>query len=103
MAEKLKLNLDKLGTVHRKGGKVYLEVAEDVNVFEGKKGNYVDIIRWENKEPDQFGQVSSYQVSQPKESTAPKRYVGNGSPLGQKAAAAAPAQSFDPQEGDLPF
>lgn len=104
MTERIKINLDKLGTVKRANGKIYLELAEDINVFEGKKGNYVDAIRWENNEPDQYGNTSSLQISQDQGSTAPKRYFGNGAPLkkGAAAPAAAPAASND-LDPDLPF
>lgn len=79
--ERVKVNIDALGTVHKKNGKYYVEIAEDISVFEGKKGNYVDVIRWENDSPDQYGQTSSYQISKPKDADGPKRYIGNGTPL----------------------
>ena len=103
-SEKIKVNLDKLGTIHKKDGKLYIELGADIEVFEGKKGNYIDVVRWEN-EPNQFGQTSSLVVSQPKGSTAEKRYIGNGEPL-RKANNDAPASSVAPSGGspfDSPF
>ena len=93
--EKYNINLDKLGTVHRKEGKVYLEIAQDVEVFEGQKGNYVGLVRFENDVLDQFGHSSSLVVSRPKDSQAPKRYIGNGKPMTQNNA---PAQSVAPAQ-----
>lgn len=104
-SERIKLNLNALGEVKRADGKIYLVLAEDISVFEGKKGNYVDAVRWENAQPDQYGNTSSLQISQPKDSNAPKRYFGNGSPLkrAEGTAQAAPAASTSSGDPDLPF
>ena len=87
--ERFSMNLDKLGTVHKKEGKIYLELNPEVEVFEGKKGNYVSFVRWENSTPDQFGHTSSMQLSKPQGSEAPSVYVANGKPFGKGAPAAA--------------
>jgi hypothetical protein len=41
----------------------------------GKK--YASFIIWENETPDQYGRMGSVQLSQPKDSTASKVYIGN--------------------------
>ena len=103
--ERLSVNLDKLGTVHRKDGKIYIELDPTLDVFEGKKGNYLGLVRWENETPDQFGHTSSYQISREQGSELPKAYVANGKPFGKGAPAQAAQQAAPSSSSpfDSPF
>ena len=103
-SEKISFNLDKLGTVHKKGGKIYVELNPNLKPFEGNKGNYIDLVRWENESPDQYGNTSGIQLDFPMDYQGSKVYVGNGKPL-KKSGAPAPQQPnlSTPEEGDLPF
>ena len=50
-------------------------------IFEGKNGKYIDILIFENDEPDQYGNTHNIQLSRSKEeraSNAKKIYLGNG-------------------------
>lgn len=88
MPLKIKLNVSKLDKAH---------------FFKGKSGTYCDLVIWENKEPDQFGNTHSVQQDIPKEARDAGHkgaYVGNGKMTGQTSPAkpapkAAPKPAFD--------
>ena len=52
--------------------------------FKGAKGTYVDVILWENDEPDQYGNTHSAKQDMGKDRKGEKTpYVGNAKPFGQ--------------------
>lgn len=67
----------------------------------GKK--YINLILWENKEPDKFGNTHNITVSKPKESTEPTVYVGNGKEFGKLTTSAPAPTTSTSDSDDLPF
>jgi hypothetical protein len=72
--------------------------------FKGKKGTYVDLVIWENDQPDEYGNTHSVKQDMGKDRRGEKTpYVGNMTPFGDKRGgqqSAAPAHSpSQPQRG----
>ena len=66
----------------------------------GKK--YASFVIWENETPDQYGRIGSIQLSQPKDSTEQKVYIGNiDAPKAQQPAERTAVTIVEPN--DLPF
>jgi hypothetical protein len=65
----------------------------------GKK--YAQIIIWTNDTPDQYGKVGSVQLSQPKDSTDKKVYIGSLD--APKEAAKTEVDIIADSKGELPF
>lgn len=62
---------------------------------------YANIAVWMNDEPDEFGNILSFQLNSKKDAPDDKVYFGNAKlPEGGKPAAAAASLT---DEGDLPF
>jgi hypothetical protein len=62
---------------------------------------YANIAVWMNDEPDQYGNILSFQLNSKKDATDDKVYFGNAKlPDGAKAA---PAQTSNSKDDDLPF
>ncbi len=93
------------------------EIPKD-KIYKGKKGSYLPITITINDEVDNYGNQGPVVVEQSKEereAKAPKVYLGNvkvvwtngdnvaAAPRTDQPQQAAPAQSFAPQEDDLPF
>lgn len=74
-------------------------------IFEGKNGKYIDILIFENDEPDKFDNTHNIQLSRSKEeraSNAKKIYLGNGKWLdfgqrGQQQRREAPRRDYKPK------
>jgi len=83
------------------------------HIFEGKKGQYINVDIWIDDEPDQYGNDAgikqSYKVGDKFES----HYIGNGKkgfgwdePTGAKSETVQNAGDFEKEQqssGDLPF
>lgn len=73
----------------------------------GKNGKtYVNAIIWTNEQPDQFGNIGSIQLMQPKESTDKKVYVGSIKGNKPQDEQPTPQQAIKPEIGfndELPF
>ncbi len=65
----------------------------------GKK--YAQVIIWTNDVPDKFGKVGSIQLSQPKDSTETKVYIGSLD--APKEAAKTEVDILADTKGELPF
>lgn len=56
------------------------------HIYQGKKGKYVDLVLWENRDgPDQYGNEYAVKQSLPKEARdagEKEPYVGNGKVMG---------------------
>jgi hypothetical protein len=62
---------------------------------------YANIAVWMNDEPDQYGNILSFQLNSKKDAADDKVYFGNAKlPEGGKSA---PAQTSNAKEDDLPF
>ena len=62
---------------------------------------YANIAVWMNDEPDQYGNILSFQLNSKKDAADDKVYFGNAKlPDGGKAA---PAQKSNAKDDDLPF
>jgi len=62
---------------------------------------YANIAVWMNDEPDQYGNILSFQLNSKKDAADDKVYFGNAKlPDGAKAA---PAQKSNAKDDDLPF
>lgn len=75
-------------------------------IFEGKNGKYIDILIFENDEPDQYGNTHNIQLSRSKEeraTNAKKIYLGNGKWLdfgqrGQGPRKEPPRRDYKPKQ-----
>jgi hypothetical protein len=65
----------------------------------GKK--YASVVIWTNDVPDKFGKVGSIQLSQPKDSTETKVYIGSLD--APKEAAKPEVDILADSNGELPF
>ena len=74
-------------------------------ITEGKDGKkYVNLVLWENREPDKFGNTHSITVSKSKEEKdQPNIYVGNGKSFGAKPQAITAQEPTKSESDDLPF
>ena len=76
--------------------------------FKGKSGTYVDLVLWENDEPDQYGNTHSVKQDMGKERRGEKTpYVGNAKPFGNAVKVMAPENKPPVVEDDddtaIPF
>jgi hypothetical protein len=76
--------------------------------FKGKSGTYVDLVLWENDEPDQYGNTHSVKQDMGKERRGEKTpYVGNAKPFGNAVKVMAPENKppavEDDDDGLIPF
>jgi hypothetical protein len=76
--------------------------------FKGKSGTYVDLVLWENDEPDQYGNTHSVKQDMGKERRGEKTpYVGNAKPFGNPVKVMAPENKppvvEDDDDGLIPF
>ena len=76
--------------------------------FKGKSGTYVDLVLWENDEPDQYGNTHSVKQDMGKERRREKTpYVGNAKPFGNPVKVMAPENKppvvEDDDDGLIPF
>lgn len=97
---------------------INLEMIDKTKIINGKKGKYLPISISLNDEVDQFGNQGPITIAQSKEereAKAAKVYLGNvkvvwsngnnvnAAPRDGQQQQQAPAQSFAPQDDDLPF
>jgi hypothetical protein len=75
--------------------------------FKGKSGTYVDLVLWENDEPDQYGNTHSVKQDMGKERRGEKTpYVGNAKPFGNAVKVMAPENKppvVEDDDSDIPF
>lgn len=79
-------------------------------IFNGKKGKYIDVIVFENREEDEYGYTHNVQVSlsrEEREQGVKPIYLGNGKLIGQTnkvpPKGKAPAADIEDYDDDLPF
>ena len=78
------------------------------HLFKGAKGTYLDIVIWENEQPDKYGNTHAIQQDLSKavrDSGVKPPYIGNGKRLAtqaQAAAAVSAAQAATDMD-DVPF
>jgi hypothetical protein len=81
---------------------INLSKIDKTKIIDGKNGKYIDLVIWFNEQPDQYGNILSFQLNSKKDAQDEKVYFGSAKLPADKA----PSQTPDPtptSDEPLPF